>query len=196
MGRDKAAATLMAAPAVGTRRTSTTHLTLTKDLRIARRSDSSGRLLVMHGCRSASSSSAVATTARGWRSRLPDLSDTDSATASGAAAALVLAMSGLLASTGRVELGRGALAGVVLAIRPSGCGPGGRSDARGTPNPGLGAPPCWPGQVRVCNWMRLSRASRFGRMSRHASNPVAGASVCAVGRVPGPRLERQRAGSA
>jgi len=37
--------------------------------------------------------------------------------AGGAAAALVLATSERLASTGRVELGCGALAGVVLAIR-------------------------------------------------------------------------------
>ena len=57
------------------RRTSTTRLMLTKDLRIARRSDSSGRLLVMHGRRSASDSSALTATARGRRSRLPDLSE-------------------------------------------------------------------------------------------------------------------------
>jgi len=56
------------------RLTSTTHPTLTKDRRIARRSDSSGRLLVLHGRRSASRSSALAATARGPGSRLPDLS--------------------------------------------------------------------------------------------------------------------------
>jgi hypothetical protein len=43
---------------------------------------------------------------------LLDLSDTGSATAGGVAAALVLATSGFRASTGRAELGRGALAGV------------------------------------------------------------------------------------
>ena len=50
-------------------------LMLTKDLRIARRNVSSGRLLVMHGPRSASRApSALAATARGRRSLLPDLS--------------------------------------------------------------------------------------------------------------------------
>jgi hypothetical protein len=51
---------------------------LTKDLRLACRSDSSGRLLVVDGRRSANGSSALAATARGRRSRLPDLSDTGS----------------------------------------------------------------------------------------------------------------------
>jgi hypothetical protein len=48
--------------------------------------------------------------------RLP-LSDTGSATAGGVAAALMLATSGLLASTGRAALDRGALAGVEHAFR-------------------------------------------------------------------------------
>jgi hypothetical protein len=48
--------------------------TITKGLQIARRNDSSGRLLVMRGRRCASPSSPVAATARGRRSRLPDSS--------------------------------------------------------------------------------------------------------------------------
>jgi hypothetical protein len=45
------------------------------------------------------------------------LSDMSSGIAGGVAAALMLATSGLLASTGRAELGRGALAGVERAFR-------------------------------------------------------------------------------
>jgi hypothetical protein len=45
------------------------------------------------------------------------LSDTGSATAGGVAAALMLATSRLLASTGRPKFGRGALAGVERAFR-------------------------------------------------------------------------------
>jgi hypothetical protein len=45
------------------------------------------------------------------------MSDTGSATAGGMAAALMLATSRLLASTGRLEVGRGALAGVERAFR-------------------------------------------------------------------------------
>ena len=104
-------------PRPPSRRTCTTRLMLTKDLRIAHRSDSSGRLLVMHGRRSASGSSALAATARSRRSRLPDLSDIGSATAGGAATALVLATSRRVASTGRFELGGGPIVGEMRAIR-------------------------------------------------------------------------------
>ena len=56
-------------------------------------------------------------TARSRRSRLPDLSATGSATAGGAATALVLATSRRVASTGRFELGGGPIVGEMRAIR-------------------------------------------------------------------------------
>jgi hypothetical protein len=52
---------------------------------------------------------------------------------------------------------------------------GARPAAGGFPghtNPGLGAPPCWPGQVRVWGWMRLSRTSRFGTTSEQGADAV------------------------
>src|SRR5947199_10442248 len=64
-----------------------TRLMLTKDLRIAHRCDSSERLLVMHGRRSASRSSALAATAQGRRSPLPDLSVCSSQATTGEMAA-------------------------------------------------------------------------------------------------------------
>jgi hypothetical protein len=58
------------------------------------------------------------------------VSDTGSATAGAIAAPLMLATSRLLASTGRPEFGRGALAGVERAFRAQG---GVRMDRRGVP---------------------------------------------------------------
>ena len=112
-----------------------------KRLTDSRQSDSSGRLLVMHGRRSASGFSALAATARSRRSRLPDLSDTGSATAGGAATALVLATSRRVASTGRFELGGGPIVGEMRAIRANQgrCWP--RSDYRRVTKAGQGLAP-------------------------------------------------------
>jgi hypothetical protein len=72
--------------------------------------------------------------------RLPD---TGSMTAGGAATALVLATSGRLASPGRVDIGRGALADGVRASFPNGDSWRRRHDARPTTKR------VWPGVARV-----------------------------------------------